>query len=162
MKEFANNLKKLRKERNLSQRQLADMSSIPIKTIQNYEQDRNGNAPTFHNVLLLADFFDVSPYNLYFGGRKEMTTNSLYMDELLSELKQLDDAAIKEIHDSEATGTCLPKFSISSPFINELANTWNNGNLPKTKRKFYRNYIEQTITRYAQNRQKWKKTFNLK
>lgn len=162
MKEFANNLKKLRKERNLSQRQLADMSSIPIKTIQNYEQDRNGNAPTFHNVLLLADFFDVSPYNLYFGGRKEMTTNSLYMDELLSELKQLDDAAIKKIHDSEATGICLPKLSISSPFINELANTWNNGNLPKTKRKFYRNYIEQTITRYAQNRQKWKKAFNLK
>lgn len=42
-----------------------------------------------------------------------MKTNSLYMYELLSELAQLDSNAIKEIHDSEATGISLPKLSIS-------------------------------------------------
>ncbi len=89
MKEFADNLKNLRKGRNMSQSQLANISCISVKTIQNYEQDRNGNAPTLHNLLLLADIFDVTPYYLYYGEHKEMKTNSLYMDELLSELAQL-------------------------------------------------------------------------
>lgn len=161
MKEFADNLKNLRKGRNMSQSQLANISCISVKTIQNYEQDRNGNAPTLHNLLLLADIFDVTPYYLYYGGHKEMKTNSLYMDELLSELAQLDSNAIKEIHDSEATGISLPKLSISDTVIAKLADKWNKDEVPP-KRGYYKNYVEQTITRYAQNRQDWKKKFNLK
>lgn len=65
MKEFADNLKRLRNEKNMSQRQLADISCISIKTIQNYEQDRDGRSPTLHNLILLADIFDVTPYYLY-------------------------------------------------------------------------------------------------
>lgn len=164
MKEFANHLKNLREERNMSQSQLAKISCISVKTIQNYEQDRNGNAPTLHNLLLLADIFNVTPYYLYYGGQKEMKTNSLYMDEILSELSeisQLDSNAIKEIHDSEANGISLPNLSISDNSIAKLADVLNK-NVISPQRGYYKPYIEQTITRYAQNRQEWKKKFNLK
>lgn len=90
-----------------------------------------------------------------------MQTNSLYMAELLSELKQLSIPAIVEIHDSEATGISLPKLSISDAVLTTLANSWNKA-VVSPDRGFYRPYIEQAITRYAQNRQVWKKKFNLK
>lgn len=161
LKKFADNLKNLRTKRNMSQSQLANISDISVKTIQNYEQDRNGNAPTLHNLLVLADIFDVTPYYLYYGGDEEMKTSSLYMDELLSELKQLDNNAIKEIHDSKATGICLPKLSISDTVIDKLAEKLNE-KVTSPQRGYYKSYIEQTITRYAQNRQYWKKHFGLK
>ena len=160
MKEFANNLKRLRNERNITQSQLAQISCISVKTIQNYEQNRDGRAPTLDNLMLLADIFEVTPYNLYYGGDKEMSTNSLYMSQLLMELKSLSFNDIKEIHDSDAIDISLPKFSISESVITELKNHWNDGiNFPE--RGLYKNYIEQTITRYAQNRQSWKKKFKL-
>ena len=158
---FAENLKKLRKEKKLTQKQLASMTSIPVKSIQNYEQHREGRTPTFHNVMVLADFFDVSPYHMYYGGKEEMSTNSVYMDEILKELVQMPADAIKQIHDSESTGVSLPKLSLSDELIGKLAQTLNRAvNYPE--RGFYRNYIEQTITRYAQNRQHWKEEFRLK
>lgn len=89
-----------------------------------------------------------------------MDTNSLYMNELLSELARLTTTAIEEIHDSIATGISLPKLSISDTAITKLADQWNNGAV-SPKRGLYKPYIEQTITRYAQNRQFWRKKFNL-
>lgn len=160
MNEFANNLKRLRNEKRMSQKQLAEVSCISIKSIQNYEQNRDGRAPTLHNLMLLADIFDVTPYYLFYGGSKEMNTNSLYMDEILSELVQLPTTGIIEIHDSSAIGISLPKLSISDEIIAKLAEQWNDGTV-FPKRGLYRPYIEQTITRYAQNRQCWKKTYNL-
>lgn len=38
---------------------------------------------------------------------------------------------------------------------------WNK-DIGYTKRGFYRNYVEQTIVRYAQYRQGWKKKFGIK
>lgn len=160
MQIFADNLKKFREERNMSQSQLANISCISVKTIQNYEQDENGNAPTIHDLLVLADIFNVTPYYLYYGGQKEMETNSLYMNELLSELAQLDRDAIKEIHDSEANGISLPKLSISDEVIAKLAGKWNE-DVISPQRGYYKPYIEQTIIRYAQDRQKWKRKVNL-
>ena len=90
-----------------------------------------------------------------------MTTNSLYMDEIVSELEQLTIDAIIEIHDSEANGISLPKLSISDRVVAKLVNIWN-ADVLFPKRGIYRPYVEQTITRYAQNRQFWKKQFNLK
>ena len=49
-----------------------------------------------------------------------MTTNSIYMDEILSELLELDDEAITEIHDSELNGVNLPKLSVSEDVITSL------------------------------------------
>ena len=56
----------------MSQVQLANISGISVKTIQNYEQDRNGMAPTLPNLMMLADIFSVTPSYLYYGGDKEM------------------------------------------------------------------------------------------
>ena len=95
-----------------------------------------------------------------YGGKKEMTTNSIYMDELLSELFQLNHGAIGEIHDSEPNGISLPKLSISDEIITKLTERWNTG-IAYPKRGLYRNYVEQTIVRYAQDRQGWKKKFGL-
>ncbi|MDD4406380.1 MAG: helix-turn-helix transcriptional regulator, partial [Parabacteroides sp.] len=97
MKEFAENLKRLRHEKKMSQVELANISCISIKSIQNYEQNRDGRAPTLHNLMLLADIFNVTPYFLYYGGTNEMNSNSLYMDEVLSEIFQLPFDAIKKI-----------------------------------------------------------------
>ena len=160
MKLFAENLKRMRKERNMTQDQLARISAIPKGTICNYEQNRGGCDPSLHNLMVLADIFNVTLYNLYYGGKKEMTTNSIYMYELLSELFQLNHGAIGEIHDSEPNGISLPKLSISDEIITKLTERWNTG-IAYPKRGLYRNYVEQTIVRYAQDRQGWKKKFGL-
>lgn len=46
MKLFAENLKRMRKERNMTQDQLARISAIPKGTICNYEQNRGGCDPS--------------------------------------------------------------------------------------------------------------------
>ena len=140
MKLFAENLKRMRKERNMTQDQLARISAIPKGTICNYEQNRGGCDPSLHNLMVLADIFNVTLYNLYYGGKKEMTTNS--------------------IHDSKPNGISLPKLSISDEIITKLTERWNTG-IAYPKRGLYRNYVEQTIVRYAQDRQGWKKKFGL-
>ena len=140
MKLFAENLQRMRKERNMSQDQLARISAIPKGTICNYEQNRGGCDPSLHNLMVLADIFNVTLYNLYYGGKKEMTTNSIYMDELLSELFQLNHGAIGEIHDSEPNGISLPKLSISDEIITKLTERWNTG-IAYPKRGLYRNYV---------------------
>lgn len=160
MKEFADNLKRLRKERNLSQAQLSNISCIPVKTLQNYEQDRQGMSPTLHNLMILSDIFNVSPYNLYYGGPKEMSINSLYMSELFNELSQLSLDQIKKVHDSDMEGVSSPKLCLSDDFISDLCKKWRQL-LPNSSRSIYKSYIELTVNRYAQNRQKWKSDFNL-
>lgn len=144
----------------MSQVQLANISGISVKTIQNYEQNRNGMAPTLPNLMMLADIFSVTPSYLYYGGDKEMYTSSLYMDNLLSELAQLSTESIKEIHDSEASGGSLPKLSISNAIIDKIAYKWNK-DVVLPKRGFYKSYVEQTIIRYAQKRKFWKEKFEL-
>lgn len=56
-----------------------------------------------------------------------MNTNSLYMDEILSELTGLTNSAIEKIHDSAATGISLPKLSISDTVLTtNLIEQWKN------------------------------------
>ena len=50
--------------------------------------------------------------------------------------------------------------SISDEIITKLTERWNTG-IAYPKRGLYRNYVEQTIVRYAQDRQGWKKKFGL-
>ena len=155
---FANNLKKLRHERGLTQQQLSAISDIPIGTIRRYEQNRNGNAPSFHNFMVLADILDVSPYQLYFEGVDEMAT--LYMQDLESELIKLNPSQIEEIHESETNGISLPKLAMSEILVNAVKLKWNQ-NVQSPERGYYKSYVEQTIIRYAQDRQSWKKKFGL-
>lgn len=64
---FQANIIKLRKERCLSQQQIADKLGMSKVGYQNYERGRR--APTFEMLISLADFFDVSLD--YLVGRKE-------------------------------------------------------------------------------------------
>lgn len=161
MKTFANTLKELRRQWNWSQDDLANVSNIPLKTIQNYEQDRNGRIPTFYNVMILANVFDVTPYYLYYGGNEEMKIHAEYTNELVAELKQLSVDQLKQIHDSQLQGVSLPKLSVSPEVIETLKAKFNQG-VVLPERGMTRPYIEQILTRYAQNRQVWKQTFGIK
>ena len=162
MEGFARNLRELRRAKNWSQKELAVISDVPLKTIQNYEQNRGGGSPTLYNLMLLADLFDVTPYHLYYGRNSEMKTNSIYMDALVSELTQLSSyEAIRKIHDSVPLGNSLPKLSITEEVIRKISEEWNKG-VAYPKRGYYRPFIEQTIRRYAENRAIWKKEFNLR
>lgn len=58
MNQFANNLKKLRKAKGLTQVKLADDLLITNKIIGSYEEGRG--APTYDRLITIADYFEVS------------------------------------------------------------------------------------------------------
>lgn len=59
------NLKRLRKNRGLSQKELADITSIPVRTIQQYEQrQKNINKAQANYIFLLAQALSCSPKDL--------------------------------------------------------------------------------------------------
>ena len=58
MAKFGERLKELRKEKRLTQQQMADMFDVYIRTYQTYEYDES--YPIFVKLIAFADFFDVS------------------------------------------------------------------------------------------------------
>lgn len=58
MNTFASRLRELRKERGLTQKQLAEQTGASERGIQNYEL--GVRSPAFDVLISLADFFDVS------------------------------------------------------------------------------------------------------
>lgn len=59
------NLKRLRKNRGFSQKELADITSIPVRTIQQYEQrQKNINKAQANYIFLLAQALSCSPKDL--------------------------------------------------------------------------------------------------
>ena len=67
MAELYERLRLLRKERNLTQQQMADMLSQTLRAYQYCESGHH--VPAYRNLLALADFFDVSLD--YLTGRSE-------------------------------------------------------------------------------------------
>ena len=67
MAELYERLRLLRKERNLTQQQMADMLSQTLRAYQYCESGHH--VPEYRNLLALADFFDVSLD--YLTGRSE-------------------------------------------------------------------------------------------
>ncbi|SFP03306.1 Helix-turn-helix domain-containing protein [Oscillibacter sp. PC13] len=58
MIKFAERLRELRKQKNLTQREMADFLDIKIRSYQNYEGgDRR---PDYEGLVALADYFDVT------------------------------------------------------------------------------------------------------
>lgn len=62
-KSFAENLKYLRHSLNLTQKELARLSGVTVKSIINYENEPK-RIPTGKNLCLLARFFEVNPIEL--------------------------------------------------------------------------------------------------
>ncbi|MDD6193273.1 MAG: helix-turn-helix transcriptional regulator [Lachnospiraceae bacterium] len=56
--EFANQLKKYRTEKNLSQEQLAEEIFVTRQTISNWETEKS--YPDVHSLMLLSSLFQVS------------------------------------------------------------------------------------------------------
>lgn len=56
--EISSNLRQLRKDHSLTQKQVADRTGINIKSINSYETGRCN--PPYSKVILLAKFFNVS------------------------------------------------------------------------------------------------------
>ena len=71
MPKFSERLKLLRKERRLTQREMAEICSLKLRGYQEYEYD---NAyPTVPGLIFLADFFHVSTdYLLGRSDKREM------------------------------------------------------------------------------------------
>lgn len=66
---FAENLKEIRKQRGLTQRQLSEELGIPIKTIINYENSYR--LPDYENLKFIANHFNVECFVLIGKGKKE-------------------------------------------------------------------------------------------
>ena len=66
---FGNNLRKLIEEREMTQKELAKQLNIAPSTLGSYVQ--SAREPDFATLILLADFFDVSPDKNTGSGRRE-------------------------------------------------------------------------------------------
>jgi transcriptional regulator with XRE-family HTH domain len=58
MIDFGSNLKHIRTNSGLTQKQLAESTGLGVRTIQQYEA--NDRKPTFDALIALADYFQVS------------------------------------------------------------------------------------------------------
>jgi transcriptional regulator with XRE-family HTH domain len=58
MKKFSNLIKILRKQKNLTQKQIAEALNITERAYRGYEI--NQSTPNTENLIAIADFFDVS------------------------------------------------------------------------------------------------------
>lgn len=68
MATFSQRMKQLRKEKKLTQQQLADQFSVKLRTCQGYEYGES--YPEVAKLVAIADFFDVSLD--YLMGRSEI------------------------------------------------------------------------------------------
>lgn len=102
LKIFANRLKKLRKERGLSQTDLADKCGLNFSDISRYE--RGTVSPTLENFVKIAQALEVSPEDLLFDTKPSENTpppRNLKIWSRLQDVESLDrndqDAVIRLI-----------------------------------------------------------------
>lgn len=171
-------IKELRKERNMTQEDLSNVTGISRRTIEDYEQGK-AKTPSAVTVLLLSSYFEVEPANLLYGGGSSTNSisnggssmNTIYEKAIVEELKQIKDFdTIKEIHDTDLNGTILGKLSLTEDLITLVKTDWEDRELLKTKEKdgsekvhrFRRHYVKDTILIYCQNRMNYISRYQLK
>lgn len=65
----ANNLKRLRKARGVTQTELAKKLGVSLATVQNWEMENTDM--TGYSLFMLCDYFNVSPNEIYGTGDKD-------------------------------------------------------------------------------------------
>ena len=85
---LANRLKQIRKDKELSQQQLADLSNVHISNIGRYE--RGGANPSAEVLNRIAQSLDVSPDYLINGTLQDKAENSITDNELLIMFKKVE------------------------------------------------------------------------
>lgn len=166
---FAERLKKIRSKRRYTQEELAKSTQISIQTIRNYEQGRN--EPISLHLLCLAQALDVTPEFLLLGDNDMKN----YTNSIQKELMQLDDYdKISEIKNEELNSVILSHLEMSEELISAIVNDWNSKNIFKRAKEnndgsvvmedsyCTRNYVQEVLLRYCQNRSKYKEKFNIK
>ncbi len=150
---FAERLKRIRSQRNFTQEQLAEISEISVQTIRNYEQGISKN-PVSEYLLNLAKALDVTPEYLLLGGNNM----KIYTDAIKVELMQLDDFdKISEIKNEEFNSTILSHLEMGEELIAAVTKDWNTKGIFDTRCN--RNYVQEVIIKYCQNRAKYKRKF---
>lgn len=84
--EFSQRLKKLRKERNLTQVELANMLNYGYTAIANYESGRN--KPRMQDIIRIANILDVSIDYLIGNSDIEYTPKNLWHKKIYTQCKQ--------------------------------------------------------------------------
>ena len=153
---FAKRLKRIRNQRNFTQEQLAKITKISVQSIRNYEQSIS-EQPAAEYLLALAKALDVTPEYLLLG-EKNM---NIYTDAIKAELKQLADYdKISEIKNEGLNSTNLPHLEMSEKLVSEITKYWNGKGIFDTRCN--RNYVQDVILKYCQNRAEYKRKFNIK
>lgn len=163
--ECGQRLRHLREKNNYTQESLSEiLESINIKIserdIRNYESGKNMSAK---NLLLLSNFFGVSPYYLFFGGDEMINTYTLKIKEELCSLKSFEQ--IKEIHDSKLEDATLAHLIITDDLIKEVRNVWVskffNRKGRSERKNIYLSYVGETVIKYCSNRSDFKEKFEI-
>lgn len=66
---MANHIKELRKSRGITQAGMAESLGVALSTVQNWESERT--VMTGHSLMMVADFFGVTPNEVYGSGEPE-------------------------------------------------------------------------------------------
>lgn len=163
-KDFAKRLKQLRNARGYTQQELADIANIPVHTIRNYEQDIC--KPITKNLLELAKILDVTPEYILLGENNMFN----YTIAIKNELLQLKDfKKIAMIKEEELNSTILSHLEMNEELVEDIRTEWNKAGIFKKERPgsviensyCTKNYVQEVIIRYCQNRVKYKKLFML-
>ena len=86
-----NRLKELRKEKKLTQKELAEKTNIPYRTLQRWENGVSSIKPV--HLKTLCEIFDVdAPYLLGYNTVKDETNIKVYvLDEALEKLREINN-----------------------------------------------------------------------
>jgi transcriptional regulator with XRE-family HTH domain len=116
-------LKELRKERNLSQEQLADKFNVSARSISRWENGKT--MPDISILIELADFYDIDIRELISGERKseKMEENLKETLEMVAEYTEADKAKIlKKVY---ICGVCTLITSVASLILYFITYYWN-------------------------------------
>ena len=90
---FAENLRRFRNEKGLTQIELAELCGISPKTLSSYETGRT--EPNLGEIKKLCDVFNCSIAAL--TGTKEREAKTITLDEIVLKLQDLDDDTLKRL-----------------------------------------------------------------
>ncbi|MCR5205979.1 MAG: helix-turn-helix domain-containing protein [Lachnospiraceae bacterium] len=143
--DFSIRLKKAREDFKYTQKQLAEISGVNIKTIKRLEnfEKKDNPSPLALNLLFLSQALDVTPEYLLLG---EDNMN-IYMKKLESELKALTIDEIRHYHRQNLTDKVLSHLKLTDTFIKEIWQYWNEHTIVCR-----RPYVQDAIIRYCHNR----------
>jgi len=96
MAAFAQTLKRLRQQKNLSQQELADLIGVHVRQVSKYEMGTS--LPTLERIRRMAEVLEVSADELVFGvaKRKTSSTSSVKFPVLAERLKKLDAVVTRD------------------------------------------------------------------